>query len=54
MKNLGLYDNNLSIPRKQDIEAVKELIPTEPKDIGINYKLVKNSDNSLSLVWEEG
>lgn len=54
MKNLGLYDNELSIPRKQDIEDVKNLIPTKPKDIGINYKLVKNSDNSLSLVWEEG
>ena len=41
MKNLGLYDNDLSVPRKQDIETVKELIPTDPKDIGINYKLVK-------------
>lgn len=29
MKNLGLYDNDLSVPRKQDIEAVKESIPTK-------------------------
>lgn len=33
MKNLGLYDNNLSIPRKQDIEAVKELIPTKISEL---------------------
>ncbi len=29
MKNLGLYDNDLSVPRKQDIEAVKDSIPTK-------------------------
>ena len=24
-----------------------------PNDIGINYKLTKNEDNSLNLVWSE-
>lgn len=33
MKNLGLYDNNLSIPRKQDIEAVKNSIPTKTSQL---------------------
>ena len=33
MKNLGLYDNDLSIPRKQDLDVIKESIPTKISEL---------------------
>ena len=116
MKNLSSYNQDLSVPRKKDVDAKQDKItvngivqgdgdgnlsavetvnadlldlnPTAvglgnvdnvkqysasnpppypvtsvnnkmgnvvltPNDIGINYKLTKNEDNSLNLVWSE-
>lgn len=33
MKNLGLYNDALDVPRKQDVDAVRDAIPTKTSDI---------------------
>ena len=51
---LGLYGTNN--PPPYPVASVNNKIGNvvlTPNDIGINYKLTKNEDNSLNLVWTE-
>ena len=51
---LGLYGTNNTPP--YPVTSVNSKIGNvvlTPNDIGINYKLTKNEDNSLNLVWSE-
>lgn len=51
---LGLYGTNNAPP--YPVTSVNSKIGNvvlTPNDIGINYKLTKNEDNSLNLVWSE-
>ena len=40
MKNLGVYDNNLSTPRKQDVDERQEKIPVTAADNGMVMMVV--------------
>lgn len=52
MKNLGLYDNGLSVPRKQDIETVKNSIPTKTSQLtnDSNFATTTYVDNAIPSV----
>lgn len=55
MKNLGLYDNDLSVPRKQDIEAVKNSIPTKVSELTNDSGFItKDSAPVLSVNGKTG
>ena len=51
---LGLYGTNNTPPYPViSVNGQTGNVVLTPNDIGINYKLTKNEDNSLNLVWSE-
>ena len=51
---LGLYGTNNAPPYPvTSVNSKTGNVVLTPNDIGINYKLTKNEDNSLNLVWSE-
>lgn len=43
MKNLGVYDNVLSTPRKQDIDVKQDKIPVTEEDNGKFMRVVNGA-----------
>lgn len=43
MKNLGVYDNELSTPRKKDVDEKQEKIPVTEEDNGKFMRVVNGA-----------